>query len=173
MSITNELELDRPMQDIRHEAVLNIVRTATLLSQKGTVLFRKYGLTEAQFNVLFALKYKERDWTQSDLGKRLVVTRASVTSVLDKLEEKELVRRSAVLNNRRIYHVELTQKGRQLLDKVEPVYRRDIHEVMTDFNAGACRGLIADLERIRQCLRLHGNPAAGTSNANANQEGQD
>lgn len=154
MSLEKELNLDRPMQDIQHEAVLNVVRTASLLSLKGSDLFREFGLTEAQFNVLFSLKYKEKVWTQSDLGKRLVVTRASVTSVLDKLEAKGLVLRQAVEGNRRIYHVDLTPAGRRLIDEVEPLYRQNIREVMADLDEGACRGLIGSLERIRgRCLR--------------------
>ena len=70
MSLDRELQLERPMRDVRHETVLNIVRTANVLSLKGAALFRHYDLTEAQFNVLFALKFKESNWTQSDLGKR-------------------------------------------------------------------------------------------------------
>lgn len=154
MSLEKELKLDRPMQDGRHEAVLNIVRTASLLSLKGSDLFRQFGLTEAQFNVLFCLKYKEKVWTQSDLGKRLVVTRASVTSVLDKLESKGLVARQAVEGNRRIYHIDLTPSGRALIDEVEPLYRRDIHDVMGDLDEAACRMLTRNLELIRErCLR--------------------
>jgi len=153
MTISTELGLERPMEDIRHETVLNIVRTATLLSQLGAVLFRQFDLTEAQFNVLFALKFKEQEWTQSDLGKRLVVTRASITSVLDKLEEKKLVRREAVQNNRRIYHVNLTPKGRALVDKVEPLYRESIYEMLADFGEEDCRALIHSLERVRaKCM---------------------
>ncbi|MCX8013924.1 MAG: MarR family transcriptional regulator [Rectinema sp.] len=152
MSINKELELDRPMRDIRHETVLNIVRTAQTLSLAGAALFRRFDLTEAQFNVLFSLKYKEHEWTQSDLGRRLVVTRASVTSVLDKLEEKDLVRRSAVAGNRRIYHVNLTEKGRRLLDEVEPLYRSEIHKLLADFDDKSCRALINTLEQIREAL---------------------
>lgn len=154
MSLEKELQLDRPMDDPRHEAILSIVRTASLLSLKGADLFRRFGLTEAQFNVLFSLKYKEKVWTQSDLGKRLVVTRASVTSVLDKLEAKGLVLRQAVEGNRRIYHVDLTSEGRALIDEVEPLYRGDIDEVMTDLDDGACKALVASLEKIRaRCSR--------------------
>lgn len=149
MSLNTELELDRPLRDVRHEAVLNIVRTANVLSTKGAALFRFFDLTEAQFNVLFALKFKERPWTQSELGKRLVVTRASVTSVLDKLEEKELVRRIEVPGNRRIYHVELTEEGRALVDKVEPRYRENIHRVLASLDEETCRNLIQLLETIR------------------------
>lgn len=154
MSLEKELNLERPMQDAKHEAVLNVVRTASLLSLKGSDLFRQFGLTEAQFNVLFSLKYKEKVWTQSDLGKRLVVTRASVTSVLDKLESKGLVARHAVEGNRRIYHIDLTDSGRELIDKVEPLYRKDVYEVMEDLDEAACRALTRNLEKIRErCLR--------------------
>ncbi len=158
MSINEELQLGRPMEDFRHEAVLNIVRTSNLLSQKGALLFRHFDLTEAQFNVLFVLRHKERMLTQSDLGKRLLVTRASVTSVLDKLEKKGLIKRSVVHGNRRIYHVDLTPKGLELIDQVEPRYRKNIHVVLEDFDEGACRRLIADIEKIR--ARCHALDAA-------------
>ncbi|HPO15523.1 MAG TPA: MarR family transcriptional regulator [Candidatus Hydrogenedentes bacterium] len=149
-SLNKELELDRPIEDVRHETVLNLVHTANLLSLHGAALFRRFGLTEAQFNVLFALKYKKSDWTQSDLGKRLVVTRASVTSVLDKLEAKALVKRSPVAGNRRIYHVEITRKGLDVVDKVEPIYRRNIHRVLSGLDDAGCRQLIRRLEHIRE-----------------------
>ena len=150
MSLNRELELDRPIEDVKHELVLNVVRTSNALSQAASTLLRDYDLTVAQFNVLFSLKYKTREWTQSDLGKRLVVTRASVTSVLDKLEHKGLVSRDAVPGNRRIYHVSLTPEGSVLVDTVEPVYRTAIHQTLGDFDPALCRELIGHLERIRE-----------------------
>jgi len=149
ISINRELELENPIEDIRHELVLNFVRTSAIISSKGASLFRQFDLTEAQFNVLFALKYKNNDWTQSDLGKRLVVTRASITSVLDKLEGKGLVKRNEVPGNRRIYHVSLTRKGRRMIDKVEPVYRAAIHDVLDIFTPEDCREMISKMEVIR------------------------
>lgn len=148
-SINKELELEQPMEDIRHELVLNIVRTAAIIAGEGAVLFRRFDLTEAQFNVLFALKYKKNEWTQSDLGKRLVVTRASITSVLDKLESKGLVRRNDVAGNRRIYHISLTRKGQNLIDRVEPIYRETIHKAFDIFSDEQCRDMISKMEQIR------------------------
>ena len=153
MSLFDELNLDKPFSDLMHEAVLNVVHTANLLSSLGGRLFRGFGLTEAQFNVLFALKHKTREVTQSDLGKRLVVSRASITSVLDRLEDKGLVRRKTVPGNRRIHHVSLTPKGRRLIDKVEPEYREEIHGVMESLNETGCRQLIRHLERVRRGAR--------------------
>ncbi|HOC68050.1 MAG TPA: MarR family transcriptional regulator [Candidatus Hydrogenedentes bacterium] len=148
-SINTELELESPIEDIKHELVLNFVRTSSVIAAQGTALFRQFDLTEAQFNVLFALKYKRNEWTQSDLSKRLVVTRASITSVLDKLEAKELVTRNEVPENRRIYHVALTRKGRHLIDKVEPVYRAAIHRALDSFSKRECRDMITQMETIR------------------------
>ena len=88
------------------------------------------------------------------LGRRLVVTRASITSVLDKLEAKGLVRRVEVPGNRRTNHVELTDKGKALIDDVEPKYRAVIHEVMSALDEPQVKQLMRSLESIR--ARVHG-----------------
>lgn len=155
MSLQHELGLQDPFKDVRHEAVLNVVRTSNLLSAVAAQLFRQFELTEAQFNVLFSLKFAGGDITQAELGKRLVVTRASVTSVLDKLESKGLVQRVDVPGNRRIHHVRLTKAGTELIDRVEPVYREEVHEVLSDFDEDDLHRLIGEMESIRErVLRL-------------------
>lgn len=149
MPLDRELNLEAPFKDLYHEAVLSIVRTASVMSTAGDQLFRKFDLTEAQFNVLYSLKYSTRRVTQTDLGKRLVITRASVTSVLDKLEAKGLVKRADVPNNRRSYHVLLTEKGRALVEEVEPLYRESIHQAMEGLGERDCKQMIRLLERVR------------------------
>lgn len=159
-SISRELDLERPVEDFRHEVVLNIVRTSSVMSSAGAEIFRRHGLTEAQFNALFALKYKQRPWTQSDLGRRLVVTRASVSSVLDKLEEKGYVAREYVPDNRRIRHVALTAAGRRVIDEAESDYRGEIHRVLAALSEKDCRQLSRGLEGVRAALK---NSTAGPS----------
>ena len=153
MSLQDELGLHEPFQDVCHEAVLDIVRTASVLSLEGAGLFRQFDLTVAQFNVLFALSCKDRAVTQSDLSTRLVVTRASVTSVLDKMEEKGLVARKVVPENRRIYHVDVTAAGRALYEKVEPLYRARLRAVMGDLTIDERKTLIHLLDRVREQAR--------------------
>jgi MarR family 2-MHQ and catechol resistance regulon transcriptional repressor len=153
MPLKEELDLDMPFKDVLHEALLNIVRTGDVLSKAGEDFFRRYGLTEAQFNVIFSLKYSGRKVTQSMLGRRLVVTRASVTSVLDKLEGKGLVKRVGVPDNRRTNYVELTDRGRTLIDEVEPKYRAVLHDVMAALSEAEIKSLMHSLERVRGRLR--------------------
>lgn len=148
-SLQREVDLDLPFQDVYHEAVLNVVCTASVLSAAGAKLFGRFGLTEAQFNVLLALKYRDRDLTQSDLGRRLVVTRASITSVLDRLEAKKLAARVNVPGNRRIFHVVLTDLGEKMVERVEPLYRDVVQRMMRSLSERDCRALIRFLERVR------------------------
>lgn len=149
MPLDRELNLEAPFKDVCHESVLSIVRTASVLSNAGDQLFRQFDLTEAQFNVLLSLKYNPHNVTQTDLGKRLVVTRASITSVLDKLEGKQLVERRDVPNNRRSYHVVLTDKGLGLVNKVEPLYRENIYKALEGLDEKDCRQLVRILDRVR------------------------
>lgn len=123
------------------------------MSARAAQVFREYGLTEAQFNVLFTLDIAEESVTQADLGKRLVVTRASITSVLDKMEAKGLVERRNVEGNRRIYHIVLTEAGRTLFEAVKPRYEREIHAVLGGMDEAACRTLIEALEMTRGRVR--------------------
>ncbi|MBI4558101.1 MAG: MarR family transcriptional regulator [Candidatus Hydrogenedentes bacterium] len=149
MPLAKELNLDLPFEDVRHETVLSVVHTATMLAAAGDELFRKFKLTEAQFNVLLVLKYKRGKLTQTDLGHRLVVTRASITSVLDRLEAKGLTERKDVPDDRRTYHVELTKRGKATVEKIEPIYRDTIHQVTAALNEADCAALNAFLERVR------------------------
>ena len=149
MSLQNELNLEAPFEDRFHEAVVSIVRTGSILTNAAEPLFRQFDLTEAQFNVLFSLKYNPHHVTQSDLGRRLVVTRASVTSVLDRLEAKRLVAREDVPGNRRIHHVVLTDEGKALIEEVEPLYRDRVRAVMSGLSDRECRTLIELLDRVR------------------------
>lgn len=170
MSLDRELGLREPFRDKRHETVLTVVRTANVLSARAAQLFRQFALTEAQFNVLFSLKFAKDNITQVELGKRLVVTRASVTSVLDKLETKDLVRRVNVPGNRRIHHVELTHGGRELIEKVEPLYRTEIHEVLEKLNDEECLTLMRLLDKVRARAAAANNNGAAKGVDSANEQ---
>jgi len=157
MQLYMDLGLPDEYADIQHETLLSVMRTATLISWATAQLFRPFGLTEAQFNVLILLKYRERALTQSDLGDRLGVTRASITSVLDRLEVKGLVSREVVAGNRRIYHVTLKAAGLAVLEKVESVYREMIGRLMGELTEKECRMMTECLGRVRNRAGEIGN----------------
>lgn len=116
------------------EAVMNTIRTADMLFERIGRLLRPLHVSAAGGLVLGIL----RDFgtmPPSELGDRLQVTRATVTGVLDSLERRGFVRRSANPADRRSLLVEITPDGLAVLQELRTLVHR--HEkvwlsVLTD-----------------------------------------
>lgn len=63
--------------------------------------------------------------TQTHLADRLGIGRASIGSVIDRLEQRDLVERHPDPADRRVWRVEITSTGRELAKQI-----RDIDEVL-------------------------------------------
>lgn len=153
MTLAKEIRMKNEIESVRHEALLNIVRTASFIGKISNIFFSKHRLTEAQYNVLIVLKLEGVALTQMEIGQRLLTSRANVTSLIDKLEKKRYVRREEVENDRRIYKINLTEKGKRLLDKVERAYVDKVEEIMSCINEAECRTINRSLEKLRESLR--------------------
>jgi DNA-binding MarR family transcriptional regulator len=76
-----------------------------------------HGLTELKFSILVTLFTLEPNPTmEADLANHARVTRPSVTSALNELQEKRLVTRECNPIDRRIINVHLTRKGFTVID---------------------------------------------------------
>ena len=76
--------------------------------------YRALGLTGIQYNVLRVLEAAEDSLSQQDIAQRVLASRANITSLLDQLEAKELIRRSPC-EDRRVKRVSLTPEAEALL----------------------------------------------------------
>jgi MarR family 2-MHQ and catechol resistance regulon transcriptional repressor len=84
-------------------------------------------ITFAQFAVLEALS-SLGSMTQKDIAIKILRSSASVTSVVDNLERRGLVRRRRSREDRRLVRVNLTDEGRSLMKEVLPVYMGKVKE---------------------------------------------
>ena len=154
MDLKNELGLDRAIKTMEHECLLNIVYTGVMINKSAGRYFSRYGITETQFNVLMLLKYALSDGlSQVALSKRLVVNKADMTGLIDRLERKKLVERSRDGHDRRINLVKLTRPGRAMLLKVEEVYFTEVNRLFAGCAPAEIRAIIRGLETIRNNLR--------------------
>ena len=76
-------------------------------------------LTHSQFAVLEAL-YHLGPLSQGELGQKILKSNANLTTVVDSLEKKALVRRERSNDDRRRVTVCLTDNGQELIAKVFP-----------------------------------------------------
>lgn len=154
MDLKNELGLDQAIKTVEHECLLNIVYTGMMINKSAYRYFSRYGITETQFNVLMLLKYALSDGlSQVALSRRLVVNKADMTGLIDRLERKKLVERSRDGHDRRINLVKLTRPGREMLLKVEKVYFTEVNRLFRGCAKTEIKAIIRGLELIRKNLR--------------------
>lgn len=112
---------------LEQEVFLSIWRTYDRLRMLEDELFAKYDLTPQQYNALRLLKAEHPDSIPTlILANRLVSRAPDITRLLDKLEQRSLIERERMPDNRRVVQVRLTESGDALLDELsEPL--RECH----------------------------------------------
>ena len=121
-----------------------VMATADAFLRESQRLFRPFGLTAAQYNILNVLAPVTNGMSQRELSDYLVVDRSNVTGLLDRMEKAGWVQRADDPADRRIYRVTLTTAGRNLWRKVEPRYHAVVEQVT--------RGVTA--KRMAECVAL-------------------
>lgn len=81
------------------------------------------GLTMGQPKILDYLN--EHDGAnQKEIANGCNIEPGSLTSVLNRMEDKQLIERRMLNNNRRSYHIYLTEKGKQLQEEVVSTFNK-------------------------------------------------
>lgn len=154
MGLTEELGLDRPVETVEHESLLNIIYTGTMIARASFRYFQNHKLTDAQFNVLMQLKYANGNTlSQVVLSRRLVVNKADMTGIIDRLERDRLVERRVHPGDRRVNMVRMTKKGAAVAGRLEPGYFEGLGRVMSGIPSADLKKLNRTLERIRGNIR--------------------
>jgi len=152
MSLEFELCLRKPITLLAHEALLNTYYTTSCLRKKAGELLRPFGLTDVQFNLMMLLKYQsgpEEGLSQAQLSNMMLVNRANITSIIDRMEKASLVIRTPAPSDRRSHIIKLTNRGRELLDRIEPLYTKEVKRIMAVLKQTQQKTLIAMLEKVR------------------------
>jgi DNA-binding MarR family transcriptional regulator len=95
------------------EVTLNLTLAGTVTINRVEELLAQYGLVLKGFNVLAVVTGASGALTPTAIAERTFVGKTTVTSVLDSLERRRLVRRYPHPTNRRSVLVEVTAEGRE------------------------------------------------------------
>lgn len=134
--VLNKFAERYPEADITAVATfLSLLRVATNLSTALDACLSKYDLLQGRWWVLILLMREEsRTSTPSVLAEKTGVTRATMTGLLDGLEQVGLVTREYTKNDRRIVLIKLTDAGQAKLDVVMPDYYKRLRQCMRGLN---------------------------------------
>jgi MarR family 2-MHQ and catechol resistance regulon transcriptional repressor len=154
VSLQRDLNLRNPLRVLSHEAALSIVLSSEMLGKEADRLLRSHDLTSAQFDVLMLLKYQcgPDGLSQTELSRMLLVNRANVSGLVDRMERDGLIARVVEPGDRRVNRVRMTRKGSDLLQAAEGPYIQRVEEVLGVLSEKETRTLIRMLDRLRAAL---------------------
>ena len=133
------------------ESAMNLVHTADLILKHITTLVQPFDLTPSSGLVLGVLADAGAPLPPNQIAERLILSRASVTSLLDSLERRGYVRRLPHTSDRRMLLIALTDAGR----KVAHEFRVVVHQ-----HQKAWLGVLTEQEQDQLIGALHRLQAA-------------
>lgn len=116
------------------DAYIKLTRAVSSVGTRLSAHLAEAGLTPTQLGVLEALLHLG-PLGQRVLGEKLLMSGANITTVVDNLERRGLVRRERGEDDRRSVTVHLTPEGRRLITKVFPAHAAAITEALSPLGA--------------------------------------
>lgn len=133
------------------ETVMNVIRAADLLFDRIGRLLRPLGVSSAGGLVLGLLR-DHGPLSPTALGDKLIVTRATVTGLVDSLERRGFAERTPHPQDRRSLLIRLTPAGVEVLAEVRRIVHNREREWMRGFTDEELSALIASMHRVQRSV---------------------
>jgi DNA-binding MarR family transcriptional regulator len=119
MPLEEEIKQEKFYNDYQ-KASINILYTGSWLYNINAGYLKKFGITPEQFNVLRILRGSSpKPMMLAEITERMIDKSSNCTRLVEKLKQKGLVNRVTCENNRRQVDISITDKGQQLLKKID------------------------------------------------------
>lgn len=103
------------------------------------------------FEIMRVLKI-EGTMHPSKIGEKLLIAKAQMTHLIDKLVELDFVKREMDSVDRRTFNLTLTEKGRRVLDEQDNLVICAVSDVMTSLSEKELESLSNNLRSLRDIL---------------------
>lgn len=108
--------------DITKKVILNFTYTQNIIGDKFHEILKPFEISREQFNVLRILRgQKGHPANMAVIQERMLSKNSNTTRLIDKLLLKDFVTRNVCPENRRKIEVLITQKGLDLLSKLDQI----------------------------------------------------
>ena len=120
MSLEDDLKQTKRFVNEYEKTVVNILFTSSWLHNKNACRFKKHGITQEQYNVLRILRGSyPKSLMLNDISGRMIDKSSNATRLVEKLRQKEMLKREVCPGNRRQVDIVITEKGLALLAQID------------------------------------------------------
>lgn len=149
--LQHEIKQTKAFASLEEEALLNLIRTANVVSIRFEEAIKPAGISDAQYNMLRILRGAGQEGiTCSEAGSRMLTHDPDVTRLLDRLEARGLVARARSSRDRRIILTRITDEGLRVLAELDPLIARSHVQGLAHLGKARLRQLIRLLEAVRE-----------------------
>jgi DNA-binding MarR family transcriptional regulator len=149
--IQQEIKQKRPFRTRRQEASVALLRTADVVKRRMAQVIEPAGVTLQQYNVLRILRGAgDGGIATLEIARRMIEQTPGITRLLDRLENKRLVRRERCPTDRRQVLCWITDSGLQVLGELDVTVDQADASVLQMLPADEITRLIELLDSIRE-----------------------
>lgn len=115
--------------------MMAIVRAAENFKRTHSTIFKKYGLSFPQYNILRVLESSDLGQNKiSSVGKIMLVPGANMTGLAKRLERQEFILRKSDPKDERVTLLAITDKGKNTLKLIEEEKDQAIDLILKNFS---------------------------------------
>ncbi len=119
--------------------------------EKETKYVTKYGVSTVEFRCIRFL-YENEQLTVNQLAQLMTLTSSRITRIIDSLVEKKLVVRESGKQDRRVYYLSLTNKGKKLSAAMIEDHTKMHAEILQSIPADKQLLMFENLEHLNQAV---------------------
>lgn len=112
-------ELQSRFYSEQQKAMLNVLFTANWIRTRQVALFKPYGLSPQQYNILRILRGAKDRMPMQQVKGRMIDRAPNATRLTDKLIAKGLVLRERCEEDRRVIYVRISERGLEMLQAID------------------------------------------------------
>lgn len=126
-----------------------LLKAAKLIQERIKQVLVSCSLSLTEFSVLDVL-YQKGKQPVHQICNSVLLASGSMTYVIDKLEQRSLLKRCDCQEDRRVVHVMITDEGTILMDKIFPEYQKLIQEIFGEITLEEKRTMIRVLRKLTE-----------------------
>jgi DNA-binding MarR family transcriptional regulator len=143
------------MKEKQIEELINRYLTVSFsVTKKGENLMKESIGDYITYDQHYTLRYIHRTGicTSTELAEEFEVKKSAITAIVNRLTEKELIKRTRDENDRRVIYLTLTEKGNELYTNTEEKIRKLVESFITSFEESEILAFIKTYEKLNNLL---------------------
>ena len=155
MASPDSKDSNKTSSDYHLKHTKDIIYSIRRLMQAGELYTKElnkiYNISAAQLNCLLAL-HEHGPLSPSQIARYILVNSSTMTGIIDRLEQKGLVRRLRISSDRRIITIELTKNGVALAENAPPPIQWKIVEGLNKVSDREIKQIAGTLAKLTNML---------------------